>query len=274
MRLPAVLLASLLAFAVLGGAAQPAAAILSRQQFTAAASSNIAGTRASPKPIALKVKIYFDSIAPDLDRQVQFAMVQAAVFFPKDGVTNNTAFPACEPTVVFTDERGCPAGSRVGTGSGRGIGLGLDEQVRAQVFNAPGGDGVTLLILGDSPLIIREIVPGKLSLLRDDPLYRYKIEFRIPRNLQSPAPGVIAAVKEFFVSIPLQYARRGGRFLLRHGRRVPYVATTGCTGGSWHAKFTADYTTSFDGSIESSQTVAVEQPCWTAGEIGAREAGG
>ncbi len=247
-------------------AAAPAHAILSEQQFTAASSSNIAGTRDRPKPIALKVKIWFDTIAPDLDRQVQFAMVSAAVYFPRDGITNNRLFPACDPAVIFTDERRCPPGSRVGTGNGRGIGLGLDERVRAQVFNAPGGSGVTMLIVGDSPLVIREVVTGKLSTLSGDPLYRYRIEFRIPRNLQSPAPGVIAAVKEFFVSIPLQYARRAGRHLLRGGRRVPYLATTGCTGGSWHAKFTADYTTSFDGAIESSQTVAVQQPCWTANE--------
>lgn len=244
----------------------PAYAILSEQQFTAASSSNIAGTTARPKPIALKVKIWFDSIAPDLDRQVQFAMVNASVWFPKDGITNNRLFPSCDPSVVFTDERRCPPGSRVGTGNGRGIGLGLDEQVRAQVFNAADGDGVTMLIVGDSPLIIREIVTGKLSTLAADPLYRYRIDFRIPRNLQSPAPGVIAAVKEFFVSIPLQYARRGDRYLVRRGRRVPYLATTGCTGGSWHAKFSADYTTSFDSAIESSQTVAVQQPCWTASE--------
>ena len=134
------------------------------------------------------------------------------------------------------------------------------------MFNAADGGGVTMLIVGDSPLVIREIVSGKLSTLAGDPLYRYRIDFRIPRNLQSPAPGVIAAVKEFFVSIPLQYARRAGRPLIRRGRRVPYLATTGCTGGSWHAKFTADYTTSFDSAIESSQTVAVQQPCWTANE--------
>jgi hypothetical protein len=262
--------AVLVLLAVCGALLLPVAsahAILSEQQFTAASSSNIAGTRDRPKPIALKVRIWFDSIAPDLDRQVQFAMVNAAVYFPKDGITNNRLFPSCDPAVVFTDERQCPQGSRVGTGSGRGIGLGLDERVRAQVFNAAGGSGVTMLIVGDSPLVIREIVTGRLSTLSGDPLYRYKIEFRVPRNLQSPAPGVIAAVKEFFVSIPLQYARRGGRHLIRRGRRVPYLATTGCTGGSWHAKFTADYTTSYDGAIESSQTVAVQQPCWTANEL-------
>ena len=247
-------------------AAVPAHAILSEQQFTAAASSNIAGTRQRPKPIALKVKIWFDSIAADLDRQVQFAMVSASVYFPKDGITNNRLFPSCDPSVIFADERRCPPGSRVGTGNGRGIGLGLDERVRAQVFNAADGGGVTMLIVGDSPLVIREIVSGRLSTLGGDPLYRYRIDFRVPRNLQSPAPGVIAAVKEFSVSIPLQYARRAGRDLRRQGRRVPYLATTGCTGGSWHAKFTADYTTSFDGAIESSQTVAVQQPCWTANE--------
>lgn len=260
---PATVVLALMALLL---AAAPAHAILSEQKFTAASSSNVAGTKSRPKPIALKVHIYFDDIAPDLDRQVQFAMVNAAVYFPKDGITNNALFPSCEPAAIQLDERRCPAGSRVGTGSGRGIGLGLDEQVRAQLFNAAGGSGVHMLITGSSPLIIREVMTGRLTKLARDPLYRYKIEFRVPRNLQSPAPGVIAAVKNFAVSIPLQYARRGGRLLTRRGQRVPYIATTGCTGGSWHAKFVADYTTSFDGAIESSQTVAVQQPCWTANE--------
>jgi hypothetical protein len=47
---------------------------------------------------------------------------------------------------------------------------------------------------------------------------------------------------------------------------VPYIATTGCTGGNWYVKFVADYTTSFDGTIESTQTVEATQPCWTATE--------
>ncbi len=88
----------------------------------------------------------------------------------------------------------------------------------------------------------------------------------MPRNLQSPAPGVIAAVKEFRTSIPLQYLKKGGRFVKRRGQRVPYIATTGCSTGDWYVKFVGEYTTSFDGSIESTQTVEATQPCWRANE--------
>jgi hypothetical protein len=155
----------------------------------------------------------------------------------------------------------------VGTGNGRGIGLGLDEDVRVQVFNAARGSGVNMLIVGTTPLIIREVVTGTLTTVAGDPRYGYRISFEVPRNLQSPAPGVIAAVKEFFVSVPIQYARRGGRFLVRRGQRVPYIATTGCTGGNWWAKFVGEYTTSYDGAIDSRQTIEVTQPCWRAGEL-------
>lgn len=261
-----VTLAALTLAAAPLAAAAPAHAILSEQKFTAAASSNIAGTKARPKPIALKVRAYFDDIAPDLDRQVQFALARASVYFPVDGHTNGSSFPSCDPGTIMVDEQRCPAGSRVGGGHARGIGLGLDERVTIDLFNAARGAGVHMLVVGSTPLVIREIVTGKLTRLSGDPRYGYRIDFEVPRNLQSPAPGVIAAVKEVFVSVPLQYARRGGRYLIRSGRRVPYIATTGCTGGSWYAKFVGEYTTTYDGAIESRQTVEVNQPCWRAGE--------
>ena len=84
----------------------------------------------------------------------------------------------------------------------------------------------------------------------------------MPKNLQSPAPGVIAAIKDLRVTVPVQYLKRGGRFVRRRGQRIPYIATTGCAAGSWKGRYVAQYTTSFDGAIESSQT-------WTSVSAGA-----
>lgn len=254
-------LAALLVGAVLLSLTPPASAIVSEQKFTAAASSNIAGTKARPKPIALKVRLWFDDIAPDLDRQVQFALVRASVYFPADGVTNNKLFPGCEPATILVDDRQCPAASRVGTGSGRGIGLGLDEQITVRIFNAPAGKGVTLLIVGDSPLIIREVVEAKLTTLTGDPKFKYRLDFTVPKNLQSPAPGVIAAVKDLTLTVPLQYLKKNGRFVLKKKKRIPYIATTGCATGKWSGRYIAEYTTTFDSAIESTQTVDIDLPC-------------
>jgi hypothetical protein len=241
----------------------PAHAILSIQRASATVRPNVAGTPQRPRAVALTVRGWFDDIGPDLDRGVQFATAAGDIFFPREGLTNNRLFPSCEPSVVFQDEQQCPAGSRVGTGTARGIGLGLDETVTLQLFNRAGGKGDIVLVVGTSPLIIREVVIADLTTYPRDPQWRYRLSFAVPRNLQSPAPGVIAAVKDLRVTVPVQYLRRGGRDVRRHGQRIPYIATTGCAAGFWKGRYIARYTTSFDGAIESSQTVDVSVPCRT-----------
>jgi hypothetical protein len=244
-----------------GVIAHAAPAIQSIQRASATVTPNVAGTPSRPRPVALGVRAWFDNIAADLDQQVQFATVNGKVYFPKEGITNNKLFPSCQPAMVFTDEKRCPAGSRIGTGTANGVGLGLDQDVTLQAFNLPQGKGVVVLVVGDTPLIIREVVVANLRTLQGDPVYKYELSFTIPRNLQSPAPGVIAAVKDFRMNVPIQFLKRGGRFVKRRGQRVPYIATTGCATGSWKGKYVAEYTTSFDGSIESTQTVESSVPC-------------
>jgi hypothetical protein len=239
----------------------PAYAIQSIQKASAIVVPSVSGTKARPRAVALTVRGYFDDISPDLDRQVQFATVHGDIFFPREGLTNNKLFPSCTPETVFSDARQCPAGSKVGAGTAHGIGLGLDETVTLQLFNLPAGKGDVVLVDGESPLIIHEIVVANLTTLTRDPNYRYELSFNVPGDLQSPAPGVIAAVKDLTVTVPVQYLKKGGRFVKRKGQRIPYIATTGCAAGKWTGKYVAQYTTSFDGTIESSQTVEVSVPC-------------
>ena len=91
--------ALILALAVTAAlAAAPAAgAIESIQRVDGGAVPNISGTKAKPRAIALTVHLFFDSIAPDLDRGVQFATAHGELFFPKEGLTNNKLFPSCAP---------------------------------------------------------------------------------------------------------------------------------------------------------------------------------
>ena len=147
-RIPLLALAAIVAACALPSSAL---AIQSVQKFSASASPSRAGTTAKPQAVSLKIRAYFDDIAPDLDRQVQFATVNANAYLSKNGITNNARFPSCSTTKIALDEKTCPSGSRVGTGTGRGIGLGLDEQVTVQIFNAANGKGVSMLIVGDSP---------------------------------------------------------------------------------------------------------------------------
>lgn len=251
--------------------AAPASAIQSVQKFSVKVSPHTAGTKSKPRAVSITANPYFDTNAPDLDRQVQFATVNATVYFPKAGVYNGKYFKSCAPATVFQDESRCPRGSRVGTATGRGLGIGLDEEVKGQFFNLRGGKGATLLVTGESPLIIREIVPARLTKLRGDKDFSYKLAFTVPRNLQSPAPGVIATVMKFESRLPAQYVTRTSTRRV-HGKRrrvrtrVPLVASTSCPKGGWKFRYVADYTTTFDGAIESTQTVDTTVPCRRAGK--------
>ena len=251
-RIALIAVAALIALAV---AASPASAILSQQKFAASVKPNKAGTKKKPVAVSLSANPYFDTNAPDLDNQVQFATVNANVYFPKGGLYNGKYFPSCAPATVFQDEKQCPKGSKVGSAAGEGKGLGLDEAVTGQFFNQPGGKGTTLLVVGDSPLIIREIVPATLTTLVGDPDFSYKLSFSVPRDLQSPAPGVIASVMKFNSTIPVQY-------VTKKKKKIPLLASTSCPASKqWKFKYVADYTTTFDSAIESSQTVETTQKC-------------
>ncbi len=248
-------------------------AIQSVQKFSAKVSPSRAGTKSKPQAVSISANPYFDTIAPDLDRQVQFATVNATLYFPKAGVYNGKYFKYCSPATVFQDETNCPKGSRVGTADGRGLGLGLDEAVKGQFFNIKGGKGATLLVTGESPLIIREIVPATLTKLSGDKDFSYKLSFSVPRNLQSPAPGVIAAVMKFNSKIPKQYVTRtktktkkvkGKKRKVKVKTKIPLIASTSCPKGGWKFKYVADYTTTFDSAIESTQTVEGSVPCKSA----------
>ncbi len=252
-----IALTAMAALIVLAVAASPASAILSVQKFSAKVSPSKAGTKKKPKAVSLQANPYFDTNAPDLDQQVQFATVNANVYFPKGGVYNGKYFPSCAPATVFQDEKQCPKGSQVGSAKGFGKGLGLDEEVIGKFFNLPGGKGTTLLVTGESPLIIREIVPATLTTLSGDPDFSYKLSFSVPQNLQSPAPGVIASVMRFDSKIPVQYVTKGkGK-----KKKIPLLASTSCPAGGWKFKYVADYTTTYDATVESTQTVETIQKC-------------
>ena len=116
-RIALTAMAALIALAV---AVSPATAetVQSVQKFEAKVSPTKAGTKKKPTPVSLFANPYFDDISPDLGREVQFATVNANVYFPKGGVYNGKFFPSCSATTVFQDEKQCPKGSQVGSAPG------------------------------------------------------------------------------------------------------------------------------------------------------------
>jgi hypothetical protein len=264
LRRTACLLTAACLLAALPASAQ--AAITSVQKASAEVKPNKAGTKAKPQAISLTVRGYFDDVQRDIDAGTQFGMVNGRILLPKEGIHNMKQFPSCDPIQVFRAAKQCPAGSKVGTGTANGIGLGLDEKLTLQAFNLKGGKGIVVLLdhVPGAPVEIHETVVVSVKKLSGDPVFGYQLDFTLNDNLISPAPGVLAAVKDLKLTVPQQYLKKGGKYVKRKGQRIPYIATIGCpAGGAWQGRFTADYTTMIplDRSIDSSQSVDVSVPC-------------
>jgi len=64
---------------------------------------------------------------------------------------------------------------------------------------------------------------------------------------------------KFNSTIPVQYVTKGKG---KKKKKIPLLATNSCPpSGLWKFKYIADYTTTFDSAIESSQTVETTQKC-------------
>jgi len=150
-----------------------------------------------------------------------------------------------------------PAGqpsSILGTGTLNIEGLGLEEDLTAQIFNDV--PGPYLLVKGASPLLVRTIIFGQITpTFPPDPDHNFDLTFAIPRSLQAPAPGVLAALKNFDIQF-------GAQVQTIAGVDTPVVSSSGCTTG-WASRYTADYTKVLEGypTLDSSQSVDNVQFC-------------
>ncbi len=244
-----IALLALVAVAALVIPASSAFAVVGTQLFTGSASPTKAGTKKKPKAVTLKIRPYFDYTAPAEQTKIKadpFATKTANVFFPKNAVFNGKFFPSCARPKVLSAVASCPKGSQVGSGTAAGFALGLLEKLTVKIFNAPGGKGVNLLVEGSSPLVIKDVIEGKLT--KQSGKYGYKLAVTVPEGLQQPAPGAIATLVDFDTKLPAKTIKKGKK-------KIPYVASKGCTGGSWAWGYTGDYT---DGT---SQTVETTQKC-------------
>lgn len=270
-RAAARTLATLALAAALAGvtAAQaPAALVTAVQQAGAKVSPKKAGTKRSPRAISLTLLASFDpaQIRSQIDAGNQFAMTRGEILLPKQGTTNARRFPGCAPTRVLANESRCPSGSLVGRGTATGVGLNLVEPVTLKVYNRPNGAGVTVLVVSvpSAPVELRDIVIVKLTKLPSSNAYGWRLDFTIPTTLLSPVAGVLASIQNLRITLPATYLKKQGRYVRSKGKKIPYVATTGCSGGSWKGRFTGTYTTALPvdpSSVDSTQTVDVRVPC-------------
>jgi hypothetical protein len=217
------------------------------QQFTASVSPTKGGTKKKPRAVTLKVRPFFDV---DTVRTflagggTPWYTDTADVFFPRDAQFNGKAFPQCSKTQVLTDDKKCPRGSQVGTGKAAGFALGILQELEVTVYNGPRGNKVELLVTGETPLTIRDVIEGRLVKQRGK--YGFVLKVDVPPGLESPATGVKATLVDFDVTLPARSIRKGGK-------RIPYVATTGCTGRRWAFGYTGKYDDGTTSTVEITQ---------------------
>ena len=155
---------------------------------------------------------------------------------------------------------------QIGSGTAIGIGLNLVEPVTLKVFNRPSGAGVTVLVVSKpaAPVELRDIVVVTLKKLPSSNPFGWRLTFSMPSTLISPVAGVLASVQQLRIALPAKYLKKNGKYVRSRGKRIPYIATTGCSKGSWNGRFNATYTTAIPvdpSSTDSSQTVDVRVPC-------------
>jgi hypothetical protein len=261
-------LTTLVAAVALAVMATPGFAINSVLKFDARFSPTTVGTKKKPQAITLFTRPYYDTLAPDAD--APFAWKQARIWFPREGVFNGKHFPSCSASEVRTESgRNRCKKAEVGKVDAKGFALGLVEPLKVKLYNLPRGAGVALWLQGDNPVIIDHVVEGRLTTVKGDPLFGYKLTFDVPPDLIQPAPGAYATALDFKVTVPARTITKKKKKRVKvkvHGRRVtrtrtiktkyPYIGTTGCPkSGFFTAKFETDNT---DGTTSS---VTATAPC-------------
>ncbi len=222
--------ATLLALGMTATVAQ--AADSGQQSLTVKISPAKAGTKKKPAAAGIHVTIRNSAATPATTETTTISFGKGISF-------NNTKFPTCSVSKINTTKSvtGCPKGSIVGKGTATADGLlagqSIPENLTVTAVNAP-SNTLVLFVKGSSPLQIAGALTGKLS--KTGGKYGSKLAVTIPSFLREVLPGTYAPLVKFDVSVKASATVKGAK--------VPYVETTGCTGGAWPflGAFTYDQT--------------------------------
>jgi hypothetical protein len=163
-----------------------------------------------------------------------------SIYFPKQIKQNAALVPSCK----LTDIDGASSfpskcnKAKVGSGTARAL-AGTPGQAAAQAITedlnvtfVSGGSKQVLLVLNskqDAPVAIsNRVVPGDLA-SSDDSKFGFRVDFKIPPDLQEPVTGIKVALTDFKVSLPpksFPVKVKGKK------KNVAYLELTGCPGGS------------------------------------------
>ncbi|MDO8209193.1 hypothetical protein [Conexibacter sp. CPCC 206217] len=252
--LAGVTLAALGVTAASAQAADPPKPVDMVQNLRVTISPAKSGTSRAPKAASIGVTIQSPTSEPATTETV-------SVSFGKGVEFNNRAFPTCSLQTINANRSlsKCPRGSIVGKGTARAIGFlngtRVPETLRVTAVNSP-GNTLQLYVAGTNPLPIAAPITGRL--VKASGKYGYKLNVRLPQDLQEVIPGTAwAPLVYFHVDVKATTTvRRGGK-----STKVPYVQTVKCPSGGWpfEAAFTFDQAAPFiDGPLNA---VSPNQKC-------------
>ncbi len=239
-----IALTAMVAFVALAVAAPSAFAVNSILKFEASVVGK-AGTKKKPLAVGLKVRPFYDTLAPDAD--APFAWTEATVMLPKELVFNSKLFPKCTAAQAATPagRSGACKKAEIGKVNAKGFALGLVEPLVVGMYNGSVNNTVLLYLSGDTPVIIDHVVVGTLKKVTGK--YGWELNFKVPTDLQQPAPGAWATVLDFRTEVKAKYYTKGKK-------KTPYVGLTGCPG-------TLNFGFSTKNSDGSTHLVELTSPC-------------
>jgi hypothetical protein len=229
-----LMLAAVVAAAGALGVAGVASAIQGGQAISAKLTHNKAGTKSKPKSVGLLTVTTTTTPAPG--EEGTFATKTAVIYFDKNMVFSGSKFKTCAASQVVKDERKCPSGSKVGSGSATARFAGQTIALTVKAYNGPGGNRLSLLV-DNAAFNIHNALQGTLTNATGS--YGKKLTVTIPANLQSPLPGQFATLTQFITKVGAT------------SKGVPYVGLKGCSGGKLKLKGVFNYT---DGTSKTATT--------------------
>jgi hypothetical protein len=231
--------APLVALAVLGAAlVSPTVAQTPVTEVTvdSKVSPNRAGTKANPQGVTLSGTIRWKS-----QEGIEPPIITAFdIFIAKGGLYNGAKYPKCSQAVANRNgPQACPKKSIMG--SATGVALADQEITRPKVtFINGGARNICFYTVLTNPARVETCVPGKITKLRGNRKWGYRVQIRVPEVLQVVA-GVPIALREIKF-------KAGGR---RYAK--DWIATTSCPKNrKWGFQVETFYLYN-DGSTSSSQ---------------------
>jgi hypothetical protein len=229
------------------------------QTLSVTISQSKSSTASKPVPIGLN----FTLTTGEDSGQTPPTTSETQVYLAKQLKLHASKFKSCTvDTVIEKSPSGCPAASRVGSGSAKALvgNTGIVEELKVTAFNGPKGKSLVLALDSGSgaPATIHTAFSGALQ-KAGEAGYGYKLVFPVPAALQEPIPSFFTPLTEFITHI--KATTKVTKKV--HGRKrkvkVGYIEIAGCPdAGNIPFKTVSTYNTRSSPAAAAEPTKTVE----------------